>query len=79
MSKEKIRILGGKMNNCKHTNTKIWEPHLAGARKCSDCGWVKSPNRAYAGGALWFDEEAEIKAKEIEDYGKLRKKYGNIF
>lgn len=29
------------MENCKHGNTLIWEPHLAGARKCADCGMVK--------------------------------------
>lgn len=37
---------------CQHKNTKVWEPHLAGARKCLDCGfekystsgpWVKEP------------------------------------
>lgn len=31
---------------CAHKNTKIWEPHLAGARKCLDCGMVYNPNRS---------------------------------
>lgn len=38
---------------CDHKNNRIWEPHLAGARKCYDCGMVKSPNRAHYGGKLW--------------------------
>lgn len=35
----------GQPDECLHRNTKIWEPHLAGARKCLDCGRVKNPNR----------------------------------
>lgn len=31
--------------SCDHVNTKIWEPHLARARKCIDCGAVYNPNR----------------------------------
>lgn len=31
---------------CKHTNTVICEPHLAGARRCIDCGMVYNPNSA---------------------------------
>jgi len=46
--------------DCKHENSKIWEPHLAGARKCLDCGMVKEPNRAYDGGKLWDYEESEL-------------------
>lgn len=30
---------------CSHKRTKIWEPHLAGARKCLDCEKVYNPNR----------------------------------
>lgn len=32
------------MNDCEHKRTIIWEPHLAGARKCRDCGQVYNPN-----------------------------------
>jgi len=60
---------------CEHKNTVMWEPHLAGARKCNDCGWVKSPNRAWAGGALWFDEEKELEEAERATYERLKKKY----
>ena len=30
---------------CAHRHTKMWEPHLAGARKCTDCEMVFNPNR----------------------------------
>lgn len=30
---------------CQHKRTQIWEPHLAGARKCLDCNKVYTPNR----------------------------------
>lgn len=30
---------------CQHKNTIIWEPHLAGARKCVDCEMIYNPNR----------------------------------
>jgi len=63
------------MNRCEHKNTQMWEPHLAGARKCLDCGWVKSPNREYLGGELWFDEDAEKEEAEKAQYEKLKKKY----
>ncbi len=63
------------MKDCKHERTKIWEPHLAGARKCLDCGWVKSPNRQYLGGELWFDEDAEKEIAEFKEYRRLKKKY----
>lgn len=29
---------------CAHKNTEIWEPHLAGARRCLDCKMVYNPN-----------------------------------
>lgn len=29
---------------CIHVKTKMWEPHLAGARKCLDCERVYNPN-----------------------------------
>lgn len=29
---------------CEHKNTKIWEPHMAGTRKCLDCDKVNNPN-----------------------------------
>lgn len=32
------------MGDCEHKKTQIWEPHLAGARKCLDCGMVYNPN-----------------------------------
>jgi len=32
------------MSKCKHENTIIWEPHLAVARKCTDCKMVYNPN-----------------------------------
>ena len=64
---------------CKHKNTIIWEPHLAGARKCIDCGWIYNPNRSYVGKESWFDEESEIKEEEIIQYKKLRKKYSPIY
>ena len=41
---------------CKHTNTIMWEPHLAGARKCMDCGRVRNPNM----GSDWFYEKKVI-------------------
>lgn len=31
------------LNLCSHTNTKTWEPHLAGAKKCLDCHMVINP------------------------------------
>jgi len=37
---------------CSHSNTKIWEPHLAGAKKCLDCGMVYNPNHKPS----WFFE-----------------------
>lgn len=43
---------------CKHTNTKIWEPHLAGARKCLSCDMVYNPNM---GG--WYVEEPSIETQ----------------
>lgn len=29
---------------CQHEKTRMWEPHLAGARKCLDCGLVYNKN-----------------------------------
>jgi len=63
------------MNKCSHENTKIWEPHLAGARKCIDCGWVYNPNRAYFNEEPWFDEEALKERNERAEYERLKKKY----
>lgn len=40
--REVIRVSGG----CVHERTKIWEPHMAGARKCVDCHMVYNPNRS---------------------------------
>lgn len=37
----RARLWGVEEIECQHKNTKIWEPHLAGARKCLDCGKVK--------------------------------------
>ena len=42
--------------SCEHKNTQIWEPHLAGARKCKDCGMVYNPNRAYVNKDPWYFE-----------------------
>jgi hypothetical protein len=39
------RLLG---EECKHERTQIWEPHLAGARKCLNCGMIYNPNRSPA-------------------------------
>jgi len=63
------------VSECKHEKTRIWEPHLAGARKCLGCGWVKNPNRAYCGKPIWFDEDAEQEAAERNEYQRLKKKY----
>lgn len=41
------------MSECKHDNTIMWEPHLAGARKCKDCGRIMNPNK---GRNKWFFE-----------------------
>lgn len=49
--------------DCLHINTKIWEPHLAGARKCIDCGMVYNPNRGYAGKNPWYHEPPSINDK----------------
>lgn len=40
---------------CRHSRTEMWEPHLAGARKCKDCGMVYNPNM---GG--WHHEDSFI-------------------
>lgn len=42
--------------NCSHKDTKIWEPHLAGARKCLICGMVYNPNCSPS----WFYEKMPI-------------------
>lgn len=44
------------MTSCPHNETVIWEPHLAGARKCKACGMVYNPNMSYAGKDPWFFE-----------------------
>lgn len=44
---------------CQHKNTQIWEPHLAGARKCLDCDMVYNPNRRYSGKSVWFYEDKD--------------------
>ncbi len=41
---------------CEHKNTQIWEPHLAGARKCKDCGLVYNNNAG-----RWYCEHPEEK------------------
>jgi hypothetical protein len=40
------------MKPCQHAKTIIWEPHLAGARKCTDCHMVYNPNHTPS----WFVE-----------------------
>lgn len=52
--------------DCKHEKTQIWEPHLAGARKCLACGMVYNPNRAYANKDPWFFEPPSLE-EQIED------------
>lgn len=42
--KKEIEMLKQLKKDCKHDNHQIWEPHLAGARKCLDCGMVYNPN-----------------------------------
>lgn len=42
---EEAKEILGEESECAHKNTKIWEPHLAGARKCLDCNKVYNPNR----------------------------------
>lgn len=49
-------------NFCTHANTKIWEPHLAGARKCLDCKRVKSSGSSHD----WYFEGDEKKMSEDE-------------
>lgn len=44
---------------CDHKRTQIWEPHLAGARKCLDCLMVYNPNREPA----WFIEDLRPRAR----------------
>jgi len=52
---------------------------MAGARKCLDCGWVKSPNNVTLGiGPLWFDEDAGNEAAEKANYLKLKDKYEGV-
>ncbi len=46
------------MSDCKHLQTKIWEPHLAGARKCLDCDMVYNPNH----NPSWHVEPPSMKA-----------------
>ncbi len=41
---------------CEHKRTVIWEPHLAGARKCIDCEMVYNPNYT----SPWFYEPPSI-------------------
>lgn len=38
-------FLARRDKSCEHKNNDICEPHLAGARKCNDCGMVYNPNR----------------------------------
>ena len=56
---------------CSHSKTKIWEPHLAGARKCLACDWVYNPNHEPA----WFDEDKEEEDAEKAEYERLKKKF----
>lgn len=44
---------------CQHQSTKIWEPHLAGARKCIDCGMVFNPNM----NPQWYVEPPPIEER----------------
>lgn len=44
---------------CQHKNTRMWEPHLAGARKCNDCGWEYNPNMT----PKWHPEPCKHKPK----------------
>lgn len=65
------------MKECKHQRTQIWEPHLAGARKCLDCNMVYNPNHTPS----WFTEppplEDQIKhlRADVERLTKARDAY----
>lgn len=56
--------------HCKHKNTRMWEPHLAGARKCLDCEMVYNPNT----NPQWqfeepsLEEVADALADTVESY-----------
>jgi hypothetical protein len=52
--------------HCNHTRTKIWEPHLAGARKCLDCDMVYNPNR----NPVWQFEKELIPYDELLQLAK---------
>ncbi len=41
---------------CQHLKQQMWEPHLAGARKCYDCGMVYNPNHT----PNWFFEPPSL-------------------
>lgn len=53
---------------CPHLDTQIWEPHLAGARKCLECGMVYNPNY----NPPWFFEgpslDQQLEAAQAEIY-----------
>lgn len=49
----------GEVKECEHKKTQIWEPHLAGARKCNDCGMVYNPNR----NPQWFFEGPSVEER----------------
>lgn len=50
------------MIDCEHKKTEIWEPHLAGARKCLDCKMVYNPNRSPS----WFCEHEPRELGQFE-------------
>ena len=61
---------------CSHKNSSIWEPHLAGARKCNDCGYEYNPNISKE----WFPEPCKhepISRMMVEDMN-YRNEFGLI-
>ena len=61
---------------CSHKNSSIWEPHLAGARKCNDCGYEYNPNISKE----WYPEPCKhepISRMMVEDMN-YRNEFGLI-
>lgn len=60
------------VNMCEHINTVIWEPHLAGARKCLGCGKVYNPNLKPNWQFEFSEDDPIIKLEKEIDYYKQR-------
>ena len=61
------------MSECNHKNTKICEPHLAGARKCTYCDMVYNPNYIVT---LTEDNDALVQARVPKKYVNMLKAKG---